>query len=151
MTNLNAWLAFLHVLASMVWLGAWAAICVFARNAVRDPKIDALRRLFAVMHSLGPTLLGPSTVLVLVTGGILVARSRRAELGDAWVLVGLGLYVAATLVGMLGLSRASRAAAAALDLDDLPAATVATRSWLNMAVAVTALLVLATADMVLRP
>jgi hypothetical protein len=67
------------------------------------------------------------------------------------VVAGLGLYLVVTLVGMLGLSRAGRTATAALDRGDVAAAAAATRTWLPLAVVVTALLVVATADMLLRP
>jgi uncharacterized membrane protein len=149
--DLDRWLVLLHVLGAMVWLGAWAAICMFAANAVRRAEIETLRRLFTVMRSIGPALIGPSTLAVLATGIVLVVRSGRAEFADVWVAAGLGLYVAVTLVGMVSLSRASRTATTALDDGDVATATVATRTWLRLAIVVTALLVLATADMVLRP
>ena len=78
MTNLDRWLVLLHILGAMVWLGAWAAICMFATNAVRRPSADALRRLYAVMRASGPALIGPSTLVVLATGIALVARSEHS-------------------------------------------------------------------------
>ena len=150
-TDLDHWLVLLHVLGAMVWLGAWAAICMFAANAVDRPAADPLRRLFAVMRSIGPALIGPSTLVVLGSGIWLVIRSERAGFADVWIVAGLALYALATLVGMIWLSRASRAATTALDREDVAAATAATRTWLRWAVVVSGTLVLATADMVLRP
>jgi uncharacterized membrane protein len=151
MTDLDDWLSFLHILGAAVWLGAWVGICAFAVDAVRRPGEDALRRLYRVMRSLGPTAIGPATVLVLVAGIVLVVRSERSAFTDAWIIAGLVLYAAVTAVGVAGLGRATKVAVAALDRGEVAAATIATRRWLVMAVVVTGLLILATADMVLRP
>jgi putative copper export protein len=150
-TSVHTWLVFLHLLGATVWVGAWAAICLFAADAVRRPEEGALRRLYRVMRSLGPVVIGPSTLLVLAAGIALVVQSDRTAVTDLWIILGMVLYAAVTLVGVLGLGRASRTATAALDRGDLPAATAATRGWLAMAVVVTGLLLLATADMVFRP
>jgi uncharacterized membrane protein len=151
MTDLNTWLAFLHILGAAVWVGAWATICVFAADAVRRPGIDAFGRLFAVMRRLGPAVIGPATLLVLVPGLVLVGRYDRLVLSARWIVVGLVLYGVVTLLGMVSLSRAGKAATAAVSAGDLPAATAATRRWLTLAITVLVLLVLATADMVFRP
>ena len=151
MTDPHAWLAFLHILGATVWVGAWVAICVFAVDAVRHPEPAVLRRLFGVMRTLGPTVIGPATLLVLGAGIALVARSTRTAWSDRWIVVGLALYALVTLIGVVGLSRASVRATRALDEGDLAAAVGATRIWLRLAVAVAAVLVLATADMVFRP
>lgn len=151
MGDVDRWLAVLHVLGGAVWVGSWAAICGFAANVVRHPTADAVGRLFTVMRALGPTVIGPSTVLVLVAGIALVARSPRADMGDLWIVAGLVLYALVTLVGVLGLGRANKKAQRALDRDDVPAAVAATRSWLVQAGIVTFLLVIATIDMVVKP
>jgi uncharacterized membrane protein len=148
MSELNTWLVFLHVLGAMVWLGAWSAIAVFAWHIVRQPDLASIRRLFATMKLLGPAVFGPATLLVLGAGIWLVARYDRVSFTDPWILIGLALYVLATLVGMLGMSRANRKADAAAQQEDLESAVAATRRWLSMALAVDVILVLATADMI---
>lgn len=151
MSDIDEWLALLHVLGAAVWTGAWFAICAFAIDAVRHPTPEAVKRLYAVMRSLGPTVIGPSTLLVLGAGIALVVRADWVSMADTWIIAGFVLYVVVTLVGVLGLSRANRSAATALAADDLSAAVAATRTWLRLALIVTALLVVAIADMVLRP
>jgi uncharacterized membrane protein len=151
MADLDQWLVFLHILGAATWLGAWAAICVFAADAVRRPSIDGFDRLFAVMRRLGPMVIGPSTLLVLVPGLVLVGRYGRLSFSARWIVAGLVLYAVTTLLGMIGLSRAGKAATAAVSSGDLPAAVAATRRWLTLAVTALGLLVLATADMVFRP
>ena len=151
MTDLDQWLAFAHVLGGVVWTGAWVAIYAFALDAVRHPELATVSRLYAVMRGLGPAVLGPSTLLVLGAGIALVARADWVAMGDLWIVLGLVLFVVVTLVGVLGLSRATRAAGVALDRGDLAEAVAATRTWSRLALVVTVLLVVATADMVLRP
>jgi uncharacterized membrane protein len=150
-TTLGNWLLFLHVVGATIWLGAWAAICVFAANVVRQPDAHAFRRFFTVMRQLGPALIGPATLFVLASGIALVARSQRVTFGERWIIVGLVLYGLATLVGMVNLRRASQGVTRALDADDLPAAVASAKSWLRAAVVLTALLLVATWDMVFRP
>jgi uncharacterized membrane protein len=151
MTTLMKWLAFLHIVGATVWLGAWAAICVFAADAVRQADPRGLRRLFAVMRQLGPILIGPATLLVLGSGVALVARSERVTFGARWVVIGLVLYALVTVIGMVNLRRASVGVARALDVEDLPAAVASARRWLWWAVTVAVLLLLTTWDMVFRP
>lgn len=151
MTNLRNWLLFFHIVGATVWLGAWAAICVFAANLVRNPDPQAFRRFFAVMRRVGPALIGPATLFVLASGIALVARSERVTFGERWIVVGLALYVLATLVGIVYLRPSSQRVTRALDADDLPAAVGSARSWLRAAVVLTVLLLIATWDMVLRP
>ena len=151
MTDLGTWLVFAHVLGAAVWLGAWCAVCGFAANTVSQPDPGAVRRLYTVMGTLGPTVIGPATLLVLGAGLGLVARSGHTGLADGWVAAGLVLFAAATVAGIAGLRPASIAARAALDRDDLPAAVAATRRWLRLALLLTALLVASFADMVFRP
>lgn len=151
MQTLGNWLLFLHLVGATVWLGAWAAICVFAANVVRHPDAQAFRRFFTVMGRLGPALIGPATLFVLASGIALVARSHRVTFGERWIVIGLVLYVLVTLVGMVNLRRASQGVKRALDADDLPAAVASARTWLRAAVVLTVLLLVATWDMVFRP
>jgi uncharacterized membrane protein len=149
--TLGKWLLFLHIVGATVWLGAWAAICLFAANVVRHPDASAFRRFFTVMRQVGPALIGPATLFILASGIALVARSQRVTFGERWIVIGLVLYVLATLVGMVNLRRASQGVTRALDADDLPAAVTSARTWLRAAVVLTALLLIATWDMVFRP
>lgn len=151
MLALSKWLLFLHILSAAVWLGAWAAICLFTANVVRRPDADGFRRFFVVMRQLGPALIGPATLVVLGSGVAIVARSERVTFGDRWIVVGLVLYALVTVVGMVNLRRASQGVTRALDADDLPRAVASAKSWLRAAMVVVGLLLAVTWDMVFRP
>ncbi len=151
MTDLGTWLAALHVVGASVWLGAWVCITVFGVSAVSAPTTESVQRFFAVMRRLGPTVIGPATLLVLVPGIILVILYPRVTWTDPWIVIGIAIYVLVTLVGVLVLGRHSRRVKVALEAGDLDTAVATTRSWLVGAAVMTVLLLLATLDMVLRP
>jgi len=151
MTSLNAWLGFIHLLGAAVWLGAWVAMCVVAAQALRRPTTDGVTRHFDAMTMLGPRVMGPATLAVLGAGVWLVIRSPRAEVTDTWIVLGLVGYVLATVIGIAGLAPASRAAQQAMEAADLDGAVAATRRWYRIALVLTVVLVLTTADMAFRP
>lgn len=150
MTELDTWLAVLHVVGGSVWVGCWAAICVVAADVVRAPTSDAVRRLLRLMRVLGPAVIGPSTVAVLVAGVALVLRQPWVDMSDLWIVLGLVAYAIVTALGILGLGRTAKRATAALDRDDLASAASEARRWYRLALVVTAILILATVDMVLK-
>lgn len=150
MTDLDTWLGALHVLGGAVWVGAWAAICAFAADAVRRPNADAVRRLLRVMQTLGPAVIGPATVAVLVAGIALVVREPWVAMRDLWIVLGLVAYAVVTGLGVLGLGTSAKRAKQALQRDDLDAAVAATRTWYRLGLVITGILVLATVDMVVK-
>lgn len=149
MTELDTWLAVLHVVGGSVWVGCWAAICVVAADVVRAPTSDA-GRLLRLMRVLGPAVIGPSTVAVLVAGVALVLRQPWVDMSDLWIVLGLVAYAIVTALGILGLGRTAKRATAALDRDDLAGAASEARRWYRLALVVTTILILATVDMVLK-
>jgi uncharacterized membrane protein len=151
MSDLGTWLVALHAVGASVWLGAWVCIVVFGVGAVSAPTGESVQRFFAVMRRLGPTVIGPATLLVLASGIILVILHPRVAWTDPWIVIGMVIYVLVTLLGVLVLGRHSRRIKVALETDDLDLAVVTTRSWLVGAAALTGLLLLATIDMVVRP
>lgn len=151
MTSLTTWLGFLHIMGAALWTGAWAAMSASAATAVNAPTAAGLERVYATMRILGPAVIGPATVAVLVPGAWLIARPGGAEFTDTWVVLGLLGYLVATVLGVAGLGPASRVAGHALDEGDLSAAVVATRRWYRLAIVLTVVLVLTTADMSVRP
>lgn len=141
----------LHVVGAAAWFGAWIVIVAFARNAIADPSRDALDRLHTVMRRLGPTVIGPATLLVLVAGCVLVAISSRTAWTDAWVVIGLALWIAVTAVGVVVMGRTSRQTRDALAAGHLKTAAARTGTWSIGALIIAGLLLLALIDMVIRP
>jgi hypothetical protein len=90
--------------------------------------------------------------VVLLSGLWLVLAGSEWNLGQLWVLLALGAFVAAFLIGALYLSRvAIRLQRAATATPDLAVARGAIGQWLLGYGVVLAILVFALWDMVIKP
>jgi len=150
--RINEVLLTLHILASAVWIGAAVALQVIAAR-VRPSTPDAVVNEFAVdAEAIGKAIFGPAAVVLLVTGAALV---QRQHLGwtDAWVLLGIGaLVVAGAIGGAFLIPEGRRIAELARDPGHDPAELRdRTRRRFLVARVDLLILVLATADMVVRP
>ena len=88
----------LHILAAATWIGAALALQVIAGH-MRSSTPDAVTDRFAIdSETIGKTLFGPAAVVLLITGVILVAR-QDLDWTEAWLLIGIGAFVAAIAVG----------------------------------------------------
>jgi uncharacterized membrane protein len=149
--TLYDWLLFLHVLAGMVWVGGGVMLAVLAARVVRDPDPGAVGRFTGSLRVLGPLVLAPATVAVLGLGMWLVVDSEAWDFGQLWVQLGLGLFVAAFLVGAVWQSRSALAAARAAGREDDAEARRQLRRWLAGYWLIVALLVVAVWDMTTKP
>jgi len=88
----------LHILAAATWIGAALALQVIAGH-MRASTPDAVTDRFAIdSETIGKTIFGPSAVVLLITGVILVAR-QDLDWTEAWLLIGVGAFVTALAVG----------------------------------------------------
>jgi uncharacterized membrane protein len=149
--TLYDWLLFLHVLAAMVWFGGGVMLAVLAARVVRDPDPGAVGRFTGSLRVLGPLVLAPATVAVLGLGMWLVVDSEAWDFGQLWVQLGLGLFVAAFLVGAVWQSRSALAATRAAGREDDAEARRQLRRWLAGYWLIIALLVVAVWDMTTKP
>lgn len=149
--TLYDWLLFLHVLAAMVWVGGGVMLAVLAARVVRDPDPGAVGRFTGSLRVLGPLVLAPATVAVLGLGMWLVVDSEAWDFGQLWVQLGLGLFVAAFLVGTVWQSRSALAATRAAGREDDAEARRQLRRWLAGYWLIVALLVVAVWDMTTKP
>jgi uncharacterized membrane protein len=149
--TLYDWLLFLHVLAAMVWVGGGVMLAVLAARVVRDPDPGAVGRFTGSLRVLGPLVLAPATVAVLGLGMWLVVDSEAWDFGQLWLQLGLGLFVAAFLVGAAWQSRSALAATRAAGREDDAEARRQLRRWLAGYWLIVALLVVAVWDMTTKP
>jgi uncharacterized membrane protein len=143
------WLVFFHVLGAMVWLGGITVLGAFAVRIVRSDDPPAVGAFLASLRRIGPLVLAPAPISLLVFGVWAVLDSW--DFGALWIQLGLGLFAAAFLVGAAHQSRAAIAAerAAAAGAHDDAARWLRRWAW-GMGVIV-ALLVCATWVMVAKP
>jgi uncharacterized membrane protein len=145
------WLMFLHVLAAMVWVGGLVALAALGLNVLRTGDRDAIARFVASFRVVGPFVLMPAAVLVLVLGIWMVIDSAAWSFEQTWIWLALVLLAAAVLVGAVFLSRAALAAERAVSAGDHAQATQQLRRWSWGIRGILLLLVVATWAMVFKP
>ncbi len=121
--SLDDWLMFLHVLGAMVWVGGLVALNAFGVLALRSGDRDAVARFVGSFRTVGPFVLMPAAIGVLVFGVWMVLVEEAWTFEQTWIWLAVLLLVAAVLVGAIYLSRAALAAQRALDAGDLTQAT----------------------------
>jgi putative copper export protein len=149
--TLHEWLLVLHILASMVWVGGLVTVTVQSIQVLRDREPESLKRFISSLRVFGPRVFAPATVLVLGLGIWMVAESPEIAFGQGWVLLGLGLFGAALIIGAVFQSRAAIRAERAVRSGDLDRAERELRRWSWGMRAILILLVIATWDMVFQP
>ncbi len=90
----------LHILAAILLIG-WLAMQAMILPALirRGPSaVEALR--FSATNS---KKIGPLSSLVFVLGFVLVIRRDGIGFSDSWVSAAMALFIAAALIGMLGM------------------------------------------------
>jgi uncharacterized membrane protein len=147
---LYEWLMFLHVLAAMVWVGGLVALLVFANWVLRTGDQAAVARFVGSLRAVGPVMLMPAAVLVLVLG-IWMVLAGDWSFRQTWIWLALALLAAAVLVGAAFLSRSALAAERAVRAGDHPLAVRQLRRWSQGMLLVLLLLVVATWDMIFKP
>jgi hypothetical protein len=105
----------------------------------------------ATRITLGPVVIGRSTLLVVAAGIALVALAPWVGFSDDWIVIGFVAYALVTLVGLGMGSIAKKAGPGAPDANDDPRLSTLTRTWLRYAIVVTAVPVIAPVGMVVKP
>jgi uncharacterized membrane protein len=93
------WLLFLHIVAAMAWVGGLLVLTVVAASVIRGAERDALARFVRSLRIIGPVVLAPASVSVIGFGIWMVVDSDAWDFGQAWILLALGLFAAAFLIG----------------------------------------------------
>jgi uncharacterized membrane protein len=148
--TLYDWLLLGHILSAMVWVGGGLMLVFVARRARASNDERVIGDFGQSLSYLGPRVLAPSVAGVLLFGVWMVLESAAWDFGQAWILIAIGLFVIAFLVGAVYLSRV------ALQLVKSQGAGLGvSRSlldrWLTAYAIVLVVLVLIVADMVFKP
>ena len=139
-----------HILAAMVWLGGGLMLVFVARRARASDDPHTIGEFACSLSYLGPRVLAPAVIGVLVSGVALVLDSAAWDFAQAWVLIAIGLFAVAFLVGAVYLS------SVALQLErsggnDATLSRSLLDRWLIGYTVVLSVLVLIAADMVFKP
>jgi uncharacterized membrane protein len=150
---MTSWLVLIHVLSAMVWVGGGAVLMVIGIRVRSDPDAKALAQFARLLPYVGLRVLMPAVLLVLLTGVWMVLASAAWRFSQLWVLLALGLFAVAFLIGAIYLSRVGLQLArmAGADGTSAPQAAGALDRWLAGYAAVLVVLLVAVWDMVFKP
>jgi uncharacterized membrane protein len=149
--SLYQWLLFLHILAGMVWVGGLVLLNVIATLSRRRRDNESAIRLIAMLRVVGPATLAPSMLGVLVFGIWLVLDSDAWGFSQGWIVLALGLFAVAFVVGAVFQSRSAIAAQQAAESGNLAEAMHQFGRWawgMRLLLAVVLVIVW---DMVFKP
>jgi uncharacterized membrane protein len=94
-----------HVLAAMVWVGGGLMLSLIGARARSSSDSRAIVDFARLLPFVGLRVMMPSVILVLVTGVWLVFADPEFHFSQFWVVLALGLFAVAFLVGAVYLSR----------------------------------------------
>lgn len=148
--TLYDWLLFGHILGAMIWLGGGLMLILVGRRARASEDPGAIAAFARSLSYLGPRALAPGVAGVLVFGVWMVLAQSAWDFGQTWVLIAIGLFVVAFLIGAAYLSRLALALER-VGTDDPARARVLLDRWQLAYAIVLVLLVVAAWDMVFKP
>jgi len=148
--NLHSWLVFGHILGAMAWLGGGLVLALMGVRVRRSSDLASYREFAGTLGYVGPRVLMPGVVAVLVFGLWMVLESEAWDFSQLWIQIAIGLFAVAFVIGALYLSRVgialSRAASA-----DVAAQRQLVDRWLTGYGVVLLILLVAVWDMVFKP
>jgi hypothetical protein len=100
-------LLFIHVGASIVWIGAGFLSLLLATTYDRESDEAAIKRFLHDQEWLAMKLFVPSSLIVVVMGIALVIESDAWTFGYLWIVLGLIGYAATFVTGFFFLRPAS--------------------------------------------
>jgi uncharacterized membrane protein len=103
-TSYELWL-FLHIAASIVWIGGATVAQVFGVLAQRSGDPAQSAAFGRSMGFIGPKVFMPASIAVLVTG-VLLTEDGNWEWSETFVWLGVVLWAAVSLVAFAFLTRA---------------------------------------------
>jgi uncharacterized membrane protein len=141
---------FLHVAFAVVWVGGGFTIMLLAVRADRTGNVEQMLQTMRATGELGNRLFMPASMLTLLSG--LVLCWFWIGFGDLWIVLGLLGFATTALIGSMVFKPTADRMAAMIAKDGVtPAALDAGRSILRIARLDYAVMLIAIADMVLKP
>jgi len=103
--TLDSWLHFGHVLSAIVWVGGGLMLSIVGVRVRASGDPNAIRQFAGTLSYAGIRVLLPAMVGTLAFGIWLVLKNAAWDFGQLWVLLALGLFAVAFLIGAVYLSR----------------------------------------------
>jgi uncharacterized membrane protein len=150
--TVEVWLHLGHIAGAIAWLGGGLTLFVLGLRARSDDNPTAVADFGRTLAYVGPRVLVPGVLAVLVFGILMVVSGNPWNFSQAWILIGLGAFAAAFLIGVGYLSRIGiRLGRVENDGTDRVAQRALVDRWLAGYGIVLVLLAVAVWDMVAKP
>jgi uncharacterized membrane protein len=91
------WVQLIHMLSALIWLASSVVLGIVGLSIQVGGKTRALPRFGRVLLNVSRGLIAPAVALVVGSGVWLVLASSEWTFSQAWVIVGLLLFVIASL------------------------------------------------------
>jgi uncharacterized membrane protein len=147
-------LLFIHISATVVWVGAGLCSLVLAIGYDRDGDESAIRRFLADQERLATRLFIPASLTVVILGIALVIESEAWSFDQLWIVLGLVGFAATFITGLFMIKPASERIGAAMEREGgrlTPELRTDIRKLIVMARIDYVVLFLVIADMVFKP
>ena len=152
--TLYEFLLFVHIAATVVWVGAGLCSLVLAIGYDRDGDEPAIRRFLADQERLATRLFIPASLTVVIFGIALVIESDAWTFDYLWIVLGLVGFAATFVTGLFMIKPASERIAAAMEREGgrlTPPLRTDIRKLIVMARLDYVVLFLVIGDMVVKP
>jgi uncharacterized membrane protein len=146
-------LLFIHIAATVVWVGAGFFGIVLALGYDKDSDDAAIERLLKDNERLALRLFVPASLIVVLMGIALVIESDAWSFDQLWIVLGLAGFAATFVTGLFLLKPVGDRIAAQIERDGgmTPQTLVDVRKLLVKARTDSVVLFLVIADMVIKP
>jgi uncharacterized membrane protein len=101
---LRFWLLLIHILGAVIWIGGGVMLSVIGARARQSEDPRTIGEFAQLLSYVGLRVLMPAVIAVIVSGVWLVLISPWS-FTQLWVILALGAFVLAFLIGALYLSR----------------------------------------------
>ena len=139
----------IHIAGAGTWFGANVVQAVVPGLAARQ-GVEAAAGWYRVAGQLSKRLYMPASILILITGTVMVLQDVSLSFGSLLVTVGFGMIVIGALLGIFIFEPGSKAAAEALESGDQSRIKAATTRIAAFGTVDTLLLLFTMTVMVLR-
>lgn len=139
----------IHILSAAAWIGA-GLFFGYAGPRFREIGGPAVSGWVRVALGAIPRFVAPAAVLTALSGAVLVLVEDEYGWGDAFVWIGLTVFVVVLAIGLGWNAPKMRTALAALESGDMPTVAAAMRNVFYAGVVIIVLLVFAEFAMVFR-
>ncbi len=151
--DLITWLKLFHILGAIVWVGGGVLLSMIGIRTRQSDDPHIIREFARTLSYVGIRVFMPAVLAVVVFGVWMVLATPAWNFGQLWILLALGAFVLAFLIGGIYLSRV------AIGLEritkpadfDIHAARALLSRWINAYLVVLVILLIAVWDMVFKP